>query len=181
MTGSLFYDLGPLEQTAVNLFHGWGYNFYRRENQLRADDLMVRNQVSALLGQAGKSVDLAESAYRRTSLAPPSREKPRIDPIAAANAQALEKLAQDIGVLEGHVRTQPAPENDRMTERYRQEAATLKQLLDADIRLTGQAETLRALLDRKDGVWMIENLPQVEEGLAAIEESLRTRQAALFA
>jgi hypothetical protein len=180
MASTLFYDLGSLEETAVNLFYGWGYNFYRLENQLRADDLVVRNHVSALLGQARKAVDAAESAYRRAFLPPPTREKPRLDPAAAANAQLLEKLAADIGALEGQVRTQPVPENDRMTQRYRQEAATLKQLLDADIRLTGQAETLRALLDRKDGAWMIENLSQVEEGLTAIEESLRNRQAALF-
>jgi hypothetical protein len=180
MAASPFYDLGPLEETAVNLFHGWGYNFYRHENQLRADDLMVRNHVSALLGQARKSVDLAESAYRRAFLSTPTREKPRLDPTAAANAQLLEKLAGNIGALEGQVRTQPVPENDRMTQRYRQEAATLQQLLDADIRLIGQVETLRVLLDRKDGTWMIENLSQVEEGLAAIEDSLRRRQAALF-
>ena len=40
MSGASFYDAGPLKQLAVNLFHGWGYNFYRKENQLRTDDLL---------------------------------------------------------------------------------------------------------------------------------------------
>ena len=68
MPPSVFYDLDAIEQIAVNLFYGWGYNFYRLENQLRADDLTVRNQVCSLLGQARASVDTAESAYRRAFL-----------------------------------------------------------------------------------------------------------------
>jgi hypothetical protein len=177
---SLFYDLGPLEEIAVNLFHGWGYNFYRLENQLRADDLVIRNQVCSLLGMARGQVEAAESAYRRAFLPPPSREKPRQDPEAIANAQALERLSQAIGALEGQIRAQPVPENDRMTQRYRQEAPTLQKLLECDMRLTGQAETLRAMLDRKDGAWMIGKSSDIQDGLKAIEETLRNRKAALF-
>jgi hypothetical protein len=180
MSGSLFYSLEPLEEIAVNLFHGWGYNFYRLENQLRADDLVIRNQVCALLGRARGAVESAESAYRRAFLPPPSRERPRQDPEAIANAQYLERLSHRIGALEGQIRAQPVPENDRMTERYRQEAATLQKLLDCDSMLTGQAELLRSMLDHKDGAWMIERSSEIQEGLNAIEASLRNRQAALF-
>ena len=41
---------GPVKQVLSNLFYGWGYNFYRKENQLRADDLLIRSKVSELLG-----------------------------------------------------------------------------------------------------------------------------------
>ncbi|WP_158818421.1 hypothetical protein [Methylocapsa sp. S129] len=180
MSSSLFYDFDPLEQVAINLFHGWGYNFYRLENQLRADDLMIRAQVCSLLGQARGSVEAAESAYRRAFLPPPSREKPRPDASAMANAQTLEKLSHAIGALEGQIRAQPVPENDRMTQRYRQEAPTLQKLLDCDMRLTGQAELLRSMLEDKDGGSMIEKSAEIQEGLKAIEASLRNRQAALF-
>src|SRR5271154_3553537 len=101
MSNSLFYDLPPLEEIAVNLFHGWGYNFYRLENQLRADDLVIRSQVCSLLGAARSALDTAESAYRRAFLPPPSREKPRQDPQAIANAQTLERLSHAIGAMEG--------------------------------------------------------------------------------
>ena len=57
MSDSDFYDVDELEKIAVNLFHGWGYNFYRLENQLRADDLTVRAKVGWLLGLARASVD----------------------------------------------------------------------------------------------------------------------------
>jgi hypothetical protein len=180
MANSIFYDLDPLEEIAVNLFYGWGYNFYRLENQLRADDLLIRNQVCGLLGRARGAVDAAESAYRRAFLPPPSREKPRLDPDAIANAQALERLSHAIGALEGQIRTQPVPENDRMTQRYRQEAATLQKLLECDMRLTGQAELLRAMLDQKDGGWMIEKTSEIQDGLKAIEGSLHSRRTALF-
>ena len=43
-----FYDVGPLRQVAINLFYGWGYNFYREENQLRADDQLIRSKAAWL-------------------------------------------------------------------------------------------------------------------------------------
>jgi hypothetical protein len=180
MSNSLFYDLHPLEEIAVNLFYGWGYNFYRLENQLRADDLVIRNQVCSLLGSARSALDTAESAYRRAFLPPPSRENPRQDPQAIANAQTLERLSHAIGALEGQIRAQPVPENDRLTQRYRQEAPTLQKLLECDMLLTGQAELLRRMLDGKDGAWMIEKSSDIQDGLKAIESTLRGRQAALF-
>jgi hypothetical protein len=180
MSGSAFYDLGPVRQVAVNLFHGWGYNFYRAENQMRADDLLVRSKVGWLLGVARHSVETAESAYRRKLLPPPSREKPRPDPEAVAGAQAIEALSRAIGALEGQIRAAPAPENDRMMQRHRQEAATLQRLLDLDQVLVGRAELLRATLEDKSGAWIVENGGAIREGLWAIEEALRERQALLL-
>jgi hypothetical protein len=180
MTTSPFYDVLPLEELAINLFYGWGYNFYREENQLRADDLLVRAKVGTLLGSARKSVESAERDYRREFLPPPSREKPRPDPAAVAGAQAIERLAHSIGALSGQITALPVPENDRMTERYRQEAATLAQLISSDQKLTGQAELLRSMLDQKPGSWIIENMGTLQEGVSAIAETLRTRQLLLF-
>jgi hypothetical protein len=180
MSDSLFYDLEPLERIAVNLFYGWGYNFYRVENQLRADDLVLRSQVGGLLGQARAAVEAAESAWRRERLPPPSREKPRPDPAAIEGAQTLERLSQAIGALEGRIRAQPVPENDRMTQRWREEAATLRALIDCDLRLAGRVELLRAMVAGKDGAALIGQGAAIQEGLDAIEASLRERQAALF-
>ena len=180
MAGSAFYDAGPLEQVAINLFYGWGYNFYRKENQLRADDQLVRAKVGTLLASARKSVEKAESDYRRTHLPPPTREKPVPDPAGVAGAQALERLAHGIGDLQGQITSQPVPENDRMTQRYRQEAETLQRLVAGDQRLVGQAELLRSMLDQKNGEWVLANLNDLQEGLGAIGETLRQRQLLLF-
>jgi hypothetical protein len=180
MTIPDFYDLDEIERIAVNLFYGWGYNFYRVENQMRTDDLTVRAKVGWLLGLARASVEQAQSDYRRDNLPEPSREKPRPDPTALAGAQMLERLSREIGALEGQIRAQPTPENDRMTQRYRNEAATLQKLLHYDMELSGRAEMVRAMLDHQAGAWMIANASDVQTGLRSLETTLRERQAALL-
>ena len=180
MPDDIFYNLDEIEKVAVNLFYGWGYNFYRLENQLRADDLTLRAKVGWLLGLARAAVEGAESAYRRERLPAPTREKPRPDADAVAGASTLERLSKEIGALEGQIRAQPAPENDRMTQRYRQEAATLQRLIACDMGLAGRAEMLRAMLDQKEGAWMVERSADIQAGLRSIEAALRDRQAALL-
>jgi hypothetical protein len=177
---SAFYDAGAMEKLAINLFYGWGYNFYKQENQLRADDQLIRGKVGLLLGWARKSVETAERDYRREFLPPPSREKPRPDAAAVANAQAIERLSKAIGAIQGLITAQPVPENDRMTQRYRQEAATLQQLGLADQKLVGQAELLRSMLDQKNGTWLVENMSDLQAGISAINETLHQRQLILF-
>jgi hypothetical protein len=174
-----FYEADELERVAINLFYGWGYNFYRLENQLRTDDQLVRSKVCWLLGAARASVVAAESAYRLTFLPPPSRAQPRPPPEAVAGAQRLERLAAAIGALAGRIQAQPVPENDRMTQRYRSEAATLQTLILCDRRLAAQAEMLRAMVNGQTGEWMIARADAIEGGLGALNESLRERQAAL--
>lgn len=180
MANSVFYDDDPLVQIAINLFNGWGYNFYRRENQLRADDQLVRSKAGWLLGSARNSVEAAEREYRRENLPPASREKPRPDPAAVAGAQALERLSRAIGDVQGTVLALPVPENDRMTQRYRQEAATLAQLVQVDQLLVGRAELLRSMVDQKKGPWLIANSDLLYQGLAAIAEDIRKRMGVLF-
>jgi hypothetical protein len=180
MSDSPFYNVGTLEKIGISLFYGWGYNFYRVENQLRADDLLIRSKVGWLLGCARKSVEAAEREYRREFLPPPSREKPRHEPAAVAGAQTVERLSRAIGALQAQISTQPVPENDRMTERYRQEAVTLQRLIESDRKLVGQSELLRSMVDQKNGTWLIENTAGLEEGFAAIGETLRNRQLLLF-
>jgi len=180
MSASDFKDVGLLKQSAINLLYNWGFNYYSKEEQLRADDLLIRSKVGWLLGAARKSVDLAERAYRRDNLPPPSRAKPRHDPAAIAGAQTLERLSHAVGKLQGHITAQPVPSNDRMIQRHLQEAATLKKLLEWDEILIAQADLLRAKLDQKDGIWLLENESLVHEGLDAITESLRNRQLVLL-
>lgn len=178
MSGAAFYDTDRLEQVAINLFYGWGYNFYRLENQLRADDLLVRSQVSTLLGQARRSLEAEQSSYRRKFLPPPTREAPLPDPTALENARTLEELAAGIGQVEGAIRALPVPENDRMTQRYRQEAETLLRLRTCDTQLVGQAETLREMLTR-DHHWMLENAATLRDGLKLMRRTVEARQLLL--
>ncbi len=171
-----FYQADAVERVAVNLFHGWGYNFYRLENQLRADDLLVRARVSGLLGAARASLEAAESSHRREHLPPPSRERPRPDPQAAQAAQSLERLGRELGALEGAIRALPVPETDRMTQRHRAEAATLARLLDADRALVARAEMLRAGLSGTDAPWVLEHAAALRAALTELRLAVQARR-----
>jgi hypothetical protein len=180
MPGESFYDAGALRQLATNLFYGWGYNFYRGENQLRADDQLVRSKAASLLGLAMASVCTAESAYRREFLPVPTRARPFPDAAAVANAQKLEALAAALGALEAALQQQPVPANDRMTQRYREEGPTLQALLRYDERLVGQCELLRGMVENQSAGSLLGKLPELEAGLEAIRTTLRNRAAVLL-
>jgi len=175
-----FYEAGPLAKVGINLFYGYGYNFYRQENQLRADDQRVRQMACSLLGRARAGLDQAESRYRRENIAPPSRANPFPDPAVVANAQALERLGREVGGLEGLIRHQPVPENDRMTQRYRLEAATLAALAEKDAVLVGQAELLRSMVEGAAADAILASKGEIETGIAAIKATLHDRQMFLL-
>jgi len=133
-----------------------------------------------LLGEAMSGVCVAESEYRREYLPPPTRAKPFPDAEAVASAQKLERLAKAIGAVEAQLQHQPVPENDRMTQRYRQEAPTLAKLLEFDERLVGQCELLRKAVSGADGLALLKSAAELESGLDAIRETLRSREAVLL-
>jgi hypothetical protein len=175
-----FYDEGALRQTAINLFNGWGYNFYRIENQLRADDQLIRGKAEWLLGIARSCVERADVEYRREFFGIPSRATPFPDPSVTVAAQKLERLAASIGAISGRVQSQPVPATDRMTQRYREEAQTLEALIRSDERLVGQCALLHATLNMRGGVWILDHLDDLDEGIRAIQETLRSREAVLL-
>lgn len=175
-----FYDAGPIRKVATNLFYGWGYNFYRLENQLRADDQLIRSKAAWLLGLAVSYVEKAESDYRREFLPPPSRQHPFPDANAVAAAQKLERLSKSISALELNLHQQPVPENDRMTQRFRKEAPTLQELIAQDELLVGRCEMLRAILENQPVAALLENLSSIESGVESIRANLQQRAAILM-
>ena len=175
-----FYDAGMLRQIATNLFYGWGYNFYRLENQLRSDDQLVRSKCGWLLGLATENVTRAEAEYRREFLPAPTRLKPYPEASSVTGAQTLERIAARLCAIGARMQTEPVPENDRMSQRFREEAPTLQAVMGFDEQMVGQCEMLRAGTEKQTGVWMLEHASEIEGGLAAIEDTLHRRQAVLF-
>ncbi len=156
---------GPVKQVLSNLFYGWGYNFYRKENQLRADDLLIRGKVSELLGECRAHARQLEAQFRREHLPAPSREHPFPDAPAVGAAQALQRAAQQIEALETAVRNAAVPEMDRIHQRHRNERATLDALVVAD------SELVVAVIGLRDAVLAL------HEGAAAATEIPRALQA----
>ncbi len=176
---SAFYDAGSVRAVANTLFLGWGYDFYKTTNQLRADDQLIRAKVGQLLGFAQADLAAAETAYRRAAIAPPTRANPFPDPAVVAAAQTLERLTREVGGLIGRVAAAPAPSADRMTDRYRDESDTLTYLRDHDRVLVGQAALLRSVVEGKDGTALIAAAGEIDEGLTALRRTLEARASAL--
>jgi hypothetical protein len=105
---------------------------------------------------------MAESEYRREFLPATSRAKPFPDPAAMTAAQSLERLARGISALEASIQQQAVPGSDRMTQHYRQEAATLKVLNEHDELLVGQCDLLRSMVDSQNGPEILQKLPALE-------------------
>ena len=174
-----FYDVGTAGRIANTLFLGWGYDFYKTVNQLRADDQLVRAKVGELLGYAQADVVAAEAAYRRANIAAPTRAQPFPDPAVVAGARTLERIGRDIGALIGRVAAAPVPAADRMTDRYRDEAETLTFLRDHDRVLVGQAALLRSAVEGKDGPALLAAASEIDKGSTALRRTLEARASAL--
>jgi hypothetical protein len=159
----------PEMQVMSNLFYGWGYNFYRKENQLRADDLLIRGKISDMLGAARAHLARMESDWRREHLPPPSREHPFPDASAVAVAQSLERAQKDIEAIEVGVRNAGVPEMDRVDQRHRDERGTLARLADADLAL---AVAVKAAVDR------IESLDRAENAAVGARDALHENRIA---
>ena len=153
---------GPLKQVLSNLFYGWGYNFYRRENQLRDDDLLIRAKLSELLGECRAHAARLDAAFRREHLPAPTREHPYPDAAAVGAAQALQRATQQIEALETAIRNAAVPEMDRIHQRHRNERATLEQLVALDSELVLAVVSLRdAVLSLQDGAEAAGALPRL--------------------
>jgi hypothetical protein len=170
-----YYETNALQQVAILLWEGWGYNMFRKENQLRADSLLIRQKGSSILGRASTSMREAETAYRKVNLPLPTREKPLPDPEAVENARTIEAFVREVGRIESQLRAAPVPENDRLWQRHRRERNLLEQLLASDQSTIGKAEVFRRVVQGKDGQWILDNQVEIREALASLAESISER------
>jgi hypothetical protein len=132
----------PVYRVWVMLLNGYGYNWYRLDNQLRADDLLIRSRASEHLEAAAARLREIEGRYRRRHLPPPTRERPDPDPDHLAAARAIRAVADRILEVDTRVRGAAVPPNDMVWMRHRDEVETLWQLSQCDVVLVGAAKDL---------------------------------------
>ncbi len=132
----------PLWETWIMLLNGYGYNWYRADNQARTDDLLIRQKVGYFLGLAASKLLEAEAAYQRKYLPPGTRENPFPPADKVAAHRRLREFRQAVLSMEGVVRSLPAPPSDKIWQRHRLEWTTLKRLTDADVGMIGGAKLL---------------------------------------
>lgn len=132
----------PVYQTWVMLLNGYGYNWYKLDNQLRADDLLIRSRASEHLAAAVSRLRDIEARYRRKYLPPPTREHPDADPDHLAAARQIRAIADRILDIDTRLRGAAVPPNDAIWKRHRDELDTLWRLSECDVVLVGAAKDL---------------------------------------
>ena len=126
------------------LLNGWGYNWYRSENLMRADDVLLRNHAEQLLGEAEAALQSAAAAFRSTFLPPPSRDNPLPDPQRLAELRAFRSLIAELDAIRTAVRGAAMPPDDKIWRRHRDEHETLVRLGRFDAMIAAACATLRA-------------------------------------
>jgi hypothetical protein len=132
----------PLVQQLQLLLTGYGYNFYSKTNQARADDLLVRERASYYLSQAVALLSQLRSDYHLRFIPPLTRANPDPPQEAMAQIRALEAAQQALANVESGIRGMSVPTQDRIWWRFRQEQPLLMQLLNFDLQLVRNSEQI---------------------------------------
>jgi hypothetical protein len=124
------------------LLNGYGYNWYRRDNRMRADDLLIRSRASEHLENAVAKLRELETRFRREYLPPPTRARPDPDPRHLAAARRFAQLANRVLDIDTRLRGAAVPPNDKIWQRHRDEIETLERLGECDAVLVAGAKEL---------------------------------------
>jgi hypothetical protein len=167
-------------QAVVLAYTGWGYNFYSVTNQLRADDLLIRGKISALLSRTAADISKL-GAKLAASIPPPTRQMPlpgqEIMPIVVD----LRRLAGEIDGLAAKMTALSTPSRDKIWDRHRSEKDLLIRLQGFDLYLGQLAFDLQKLVDGKTPAEMKDEQlrAQIEAKLQDMKNFLREREDAL--
>ena len=170
-----------LHRIGVMLLNGYGYNWYRLDNQMRADDLLVRSRASEHLESAAARLHDLEGRYRRKYLPPPTRAHPDPDPQHLATAQQFRAVADRILEIDTKLRGAAVPPDDRIWLRQRGELETLQRLGRCDVALVGDAKGLVGVVANLDAEVGIDSAieQQIDQHLGRLAETLTRRDEIL--
>ena len=132
----------PIMQQLQLMLTGYGYNFYNKTNQARADDLLVRERASYNLAQAVALLTQLRNDYYTRFIPPLTRANPDPPQEAMAHLREIEAVQQAIANVETHIRGMAVPTQDRIWWRFRQEQPLLFQLLNFDLALVRDSEQI---------------------------------------
>ena len=175
----------PVLQQLDLLLTGYGYNFYNVKNQMRADDLLVRQKAAETLGLAANALGALQGDYQRRYVPPGTREQPFPPPERMERLREIGQARERLSTLAAEIRGMPVPTQDRTWWRLRDERSLLESLLQYDRTLIGRIEEL-ALLARglTANAWQSGELytgleAQIEQLAAVIQERRRPLQTPL--
>jgi hypothetical protein len=166
-----------LYKTWVILLNGYGYNWYRQENQLRADDLVVRERAGHFILEAAKKLQEQESAFARKYLPAPTRANPFPPEERLATHARMRETRQNLLGLEARIRGLSVPPDDRIWRRHRAEADVLTNLSRMDVqlvRLSTEVDMEAAKLDA-DAWSQPERLTALADSVKNVEQVFAER------
>ena len=131
-----------LYRIGVMLLNGYGYNWYRQDNWMRADDLLIRSRASEHLASAAAALRDREGRFRRKYLPPPTRQHPDPDPQQLAAVQQFRAVVDRILDIDTKVRGGAVPSEDKIWLRHRDEIDTLHRLGECDAIVVAAAKEL---------------------------------------
>ena len=143
-------EAGPAKRLLSNLFYGCGYNFYRFEGELLADDLLIRGKLSQLLRECRMHLTSLEATFRRQHRAATGGDYAFLSPAAVATAQALLDAQRDLDAMETAIRNAVVPEFTRFHGR-REVRGALEELVMVD------GEVVLSLVTLRDAVAKLES------------------------
>jgi hypothetical protein len=163
---------------AILLFNGWGYNWYRTENVIRADDLLVRQKLSAMLLDARRHLGDLAADYRRDQIPTPTRANPFPDRDKVAHVQTIDRASTRIAEIETALRSGAAPEADRIWNRFRSEKSIMTALSEHDLAMAGTIHGfVTAILDLTDSDALRADIKaRVDALLAPVVASVKARE-----
>jgi hypothetical protein len=141
---------GPGRRLLSNLFYGCGYNFYRCEDELRADDLLIRGKLSQLLGESSTHLASLHTAFARKHL-PSGRDGGPPNPGVVEMGLVLERAQHELQAMERAVLTAAEPEVGHIRRHDREQGGALAKLVALD------GEVLLALVTLRDAIARFDN------------------------
>ncbi|NWJ45831.1 MAG: hypothetical protein HXX08_08135 [Chloroflexi bacterium] len=132
----------PFKQQLELLMLGYGYNFYDKKNQARADDLLVRQRATKSLNEAAELIARLEMDYQRQYIPAATRENPFPNSEAINRLRDLTLLRERLRELGARILGMPVPTQDKIWGRIRDELPLLNQLVQLDCQLVQFADEL---------------------------------------
>ncbi len=149
-------------------------NPYASPQSMRQLDGMIRNQVASALSEAAACWRLAYTAYHQ-AMPPASREAPFPPPEQMARLNALRHIADQLSNLAATVQALPAPANDRVWQRIRDQRQLLEMLVEYDALLAEYAEVLNHWSQSIDPATSPHSQTELAEHLTPLAKVLRER------
>jgi hypothetical protein len=171
----------PLVQQLQLLLTGYGYNFYNKKDQARADDILIRERASYFLAHAVELLAQVRSDYYHRFIPAPTRDNPFPSTEATAPIRDFETAQRAIGSLEAHIRAMPVPTQDRVWWRFRQEQQLLEQLLNFDLTLIRGSERIYQTVEQlTPEIWQSQGGRSLQQMTQQLARSAQERERFLL-